>query len=74
MDEQTKFLQGIQKWREKEVAIQDVRDRGEFLYVGSAVGREKPKGLTDFFSMARSSGFAPILVEQNLSDFASVNP
>lgn len=71
LDDQAKFLQGIQKWRDAEVAMQDVRARGEFLYVGSPVGREKPKGLADLYSMARSAGFAPMLVEQKLSDFES---
>lgn len=69
MSAQAKFLTLVQEWQRDDDQIRQVRSTENYLYVGKAISRQKPKGLMDVMSMARSKGFTVALKEQTQSAF-----
>ncbi|MDO8713993.1 MAG: hypothetical protein Q7K13_05890 [Polynucleobacter sp.] len=55
-----KFINGINQWRQKDDAMRSIRATGQYLYVGDAISREKPKSLADLMAGARSKGFTSV--------------
>lgn len=73
MEDHAGFEKGMTDWQQSADAMAALRLKGEFLYVGQQIGREKPKTMADLFAQSRSSGFAMITAEQAFADMARVS-
>lgn len=58
-------LKRIGNWRDEQEADAKVRAEGQFLYVESAVSREKPRSFQDWYNMMRSHNHKPVSVVQD---------
>lgn len=66
---QQDLMKAAGSWEEREQERLLYRGQGRYRYIGDAIKTGPVAGLGDLFLKARSSGFAPVVMTQSLSDF-----